>query len=120
MRPNQIVAEHLSALQKSTKYLKRRLNAMPNFPMVSTQSVKYHPKQRERILSEELSAVSDIVNPNDIWLKVEDDIIVELLLKTERALVYASIFTKKETVYLLVADTVPGWYEMSTAKPAGW
>ena len=73
-----------------------------------------------RLLSEELSAVSDVVNPNDIWLKVEDDMIVELLLKTERTLVYASIFTKKETVYLLVADSVPGWYEMSTAKPAGW
>ena len=73
-----------------------------------------------RQLSEMLSAESDSVDPSDIWLKIKDDKIVELLLKTERKLVYAGIFTKKEIVYLLVTDTVPGWYELYTAKPAGW
>jgi len=73
------------------------------------------------LLSEELSAYSDWVNPCDIWLKIEGDEIVELLLKTERTLVYAGIFRRNEVIYLLVDySTQEGWYERYTERPPGW
>jgi len=61
----------------------------------------------------------DRINPYDVWLKINDNTIVEFLYKTERTLEYAGIFARKQTIYLVI-NSVDQGYEVFTSRPTGW
>jgi len=61
----------------------------------------------------------DSIDPYDVWLKINDNTIVEFLYKTERTLEYAGIFAIKQTIYLVI-NSVDQGYEVFTSRPTGW
>jgi len=62
-------------------------------------------------------ALENGVNPNYVWVRIKENTLINVLLRTERYVSYLFFGVRRQTIYI---ESSQGWRYASSSRPRGW